>query len=377
MRVFDTFVFDGELALLQHRLAELYELVDRFVLVEAKRTYCNEPKPLCFAEHREQFSWADDKICAIALDNLGGPQLTPRERAAIQRNAIRLGLRDAAPDDVVLILDADEIPSRALLQKLRREGLREPGRLAMTRHYEFLNTLAPASPCCPRVGAPFPMELGAPRPGPWTKLDAAWFGHSGVAVRYMDLCGDPARAVTPSSAFELRFGSTLSAVIDDAGRHLTAVDSAARLERKLGRVFHSEYASDRGMSVAHLAHCRRFGIHHRGWWYAESPQGALPEDLARLAARHPEMMRRLPMSRMPLRKAMRSWAWLRTWQGLSDPAVRWVDDRLTSLLPLLLVPLLLADWVRGAVVLMLRFSSRSAIAPHRPHKTSATAEATR
>ena len=52
MRIFDTFPFDGELALLEHRLAETYELVDVFVLVEAAETYSGAAKELTFARHR-------------------------------------------------------------------------------------------------------------------------------------------------------------------------------------------------------------------------------------------------------------------------------------------------------------------------------------
>jgi beta-1,4-mannosyl-glycoprotein beta-1,4-N-acetylglucosaminyltransferase len=359
MRIFDTFLFDGELGLLQHRLEETYELVDYFVLVEATRTYRNQPKPLVFAEHRRQFAWAATKIRSVALDGLGGPGLTPREHAAIQRNAILLGLRDAVADDIVLILDADEIPSRELLQQLRSQGLEAPSRLAMTRHYEFLNVLAPASPCCPRAGAAFPMELGLLRPGDWNCLDKRWYGHSGVAVHFRDLSGDQRQGIAGAAAYSLRFGSSITAVIAKAGRHLTGVDCAARLERKLGRVFHEEYADDRGMSILHLLRCRRHGLHHRGWWYAEIPQGELPDDLERLAARQPHMVRTDAVPHMILRRTARTWAWLRVRGSLPDAVVLSIDRHFSVLWPVLAVPLLLADVLRALTVQVLRIVGRS------------------
>jgi beta-1,4-mannosyl-glycoprotein beta-1,4-N-acetylglucosaminyltransferase len=348
MRIVDTFLFDGELGLLQHRLKETYDLVDRFVLVEARRTYRNAPKPWVFAEHREEFAWAADKIRWIGLTTLGSTGLSARERAEIQRNSILLELRDLEPEDIVLLLDADEIPSRSFLERLLCESLPERGgRLAMTRHYEFLNVVAPASPCCPHPQAKFPAELGFIEAGEWHRLDQRWYGHSGVAVRYRDLSSADG---TGHSPYELRYGNRINAVIPETGRHFIAVDSAARLECKLGRVFHEEYATERGLSIPHLRRCRRYGIHHRGWWYAEIPSGELPSDLQSLAVEHPEMVRAQAMPPRFLRRAMRTWAWVRLWSQWPEGTVSWVERHLRWLMPLLLLPLTLADILRAVWV---------------------------
>ncbi len=135
-RIYDTFLFDGELDLLEHRLRENYSDMDVFVLVEAAQTYRGEPKPLLFEENKARFAWADTKLRHVKLDSLGGPAAEPRARAAVQRNSILLGLYDAAPEDVVLLLDADEIPSTGLLRELKAHGLAAPHRLQMTRHYQ-------------------------------------------------------------------------------------------------------------------------------------------------------------------------------------------------------------------------------------------------
>src|SRR5436305_1832763 len=103
MRIVDTFPFDGELDLLEHRIAEIHDLVDAFVIVEAGQTYRGEAKPLTFAAHRHRFAWLGARIRHIRLDSLGSADRSPHERAAIQRDAICLGLRDAAPEDVVLL----------------------------------------------------------------------------------------------------------------------------------------------------------------------------------------------------------------------------------------------------------------------------------
>ena len=126
MRIFDTFPFDGELDLLEYRLRETFDLVDHFVLVEAGETYRGGAKGLAFAEHEQRFGWARSKIRHVRLAALGSSTAAPRERAAVQRNAARLALADAAPDDVVLLLDVDEVPSRSVPGWLRAEGLDRP-----------------------------------------------------------------------------------------------------------------------------------------------------------------------------------------------------------------------------------------------------------
>lgn len=344
MRIFDTFPFDGELDLLEYRLKETFDLVDHFVLVEAGETYRGTPKPFSFAENEARFAWARGKIRHVKLAGLG-PAAPPRERAAVQRNAMRLALADAAPDDIVLLLDVDEVPSRALLERLREDGLDRPRRLAMTRHYGFADALGPRSPCCPDPGDPFPAAAGRRRPGLWESLDPCWHGQSGVAA--------PVRALDARKPFDLRFGLPLGEPLPAAGRHFTSVDPSARLERKLKRVFHQEYDGPRETSPEHLDRCRRYGIHHRGWWYAEQPLGPLPEDLQRLLRDHPRLAAPAPRPALARRLA-RSWSWLRLWKRLPDPAVAAVDRHFERLAPLLALPLLLCDLGRAGLAAGMR-----------------------
>jgi hypothetical protein len=190
VRIFDTFPFDGELDLLEYRLRETFDLVDHFILVEAGETYRGTPKTFTFAENEERFGWARAKIRHVRLAGLGSRTATARERAAVQRNAVRLALADAEPDDVVLLLDVDEVPSRSLLERLRIDGLDRPRRLAMTRHYGFVDTLGPRSPCCPDAADPFPAAAGWSRPGAWDRLESFWHGQSGVAAPARALDGE-------------------------------------------------------------------------------------------------------------------------------------------------------------------------------------------
>lgn len=327
-KLIDTLLFDGELDLLAHRLAETADLVDGFVVVEAGETFQGAPKPLLFAENRASFASFADKIRHVALPRLGGTAATPWDRERVQRDAVLFALDALDPEDVVLILDADEIPSRAVLERLRSEGLDRPRRLLMTRHYEALDLLGPRSPCCPDPHVASGIAHPRLRPGRWDRLDIDWFSRSGVAAPWHSISGGGARR----SLHAIRRETPAAGALPDSGRHLCFVDPAARPARKLGRVAHAELAGRTAEAIVHLDRCRAHGVHHRGWWFAERPLGPLPDDLERLAGRVPEIEhgRRLPA--MPRRRAARAWAWLRT---LAPGAIVPAGDRIYSaMLPL-------------------------------------------
>lgn len=361
-RIYDTFLFDGELDLLEFRLRENYDDTDVFVLVEAAETYRGRPKPFHFEENSARFAWASEKLRPIQMNSLGPKATTPRKRAELQRNAILLALQDASIDDLVLLLDADELPSRSLLQSLRVEGLDRPHRLEMTRHYQKLNFLAPASTCCVDVDQPFAFAGGRIPVPDWNHLTSQWSGRSGVAVPFRAFLGP-----TGLSPYHLRFSAQPWPVLPGAGRHLTAIDPSAQLSRKLGRVFHSEWATERGLYLPHLLRCERHAVHHRGWWYAEKAPGQLPADLKRLADVCPSMLRSAPLPSLLRRRGVRTWAWLRQSERLPDKLVRSVDDHFERWMPALAPMLLLADALRWTAARLTRRAGKGVAAEGHAH----------
>jgi beta-1,4-mannosyl-glycoprotein beta-1,4-N-acetylglucosaminyltransferase len=345
LRIYDSFPFDGELDLLEHRLRETYDLIDVFVLVEAGATYQGTPKGFTFDANKERFAWASPKLRHVKLATLGSAGSSPRQRAAVQRNAAMLVMRDLQPADVVLLLDVDEIPSRECLVALRREPPLIPTRLAMTRHYQYLDLIAPASSCCPDSNEPFAFAKARITPAGWDDLAALWYGTSGVAVPGSALLGDPSGVVVADTPFRLRFAPPRSSV-QRAGRHLSSVDQSTRLEHKLTRVFHTEWAGDRARQPVNLQRCRKHAVHHRGWWYAEAPAGPLPDDLARLRAVSDATARGSPLPASWRRRVVRTWAWLRLWPPWPEPVIQRIDGNFDALLPLLLLPLCVAGLLR-------------------------------
>ena len=50
------------------RLDELYNIVDKFILIEATVTHSGNPKPLYYSENKEDFSKYNDKIIHMVTD---------------------------------------------------------------------------------------------------------------------------------------------------------------------------------------------------------------------------------------------------------------------------------------------------------------------
>ncbi|MEM6303262.1 MAG: hypothetical protein AAF744_00985 [Pseudomonadota bacterium] len=122
MRIFDCFPLFNEIDLLELRLNELWDVVDFFVIVEAKATFTGNPKPLCLranedrlAKYMHKFRYVVVEAFPDGMSNWG--------KEEYQRNALRRELRDLAPDDVVLFSDLDEIPRASVVAGIAKGGI--------------------------------------------------------------------------------------------------------------------------------------------------------------------------------------------------------------------------------------------------------------
>ncbi|PKA61982.1 beta-1,4-mannosyl-glycoprotein beta-1,4-N-acetylglucosaminyltransferase [Apostasia shenzhenica] len=121
-RVLDAVLFSNELDLLEIRFHSLLPFVDLFLLLESNSTFTGFPKPLVFLENIRRFDFAADKIVYGSFTPLPDPQSPPTSfrMESIQRSAVNSLLRQsAAAGDLVIMADADEIPSPHTVQLLR------------------------------------------------------------------------------------------------------------------------------------------------------------------------------------------------------------------------------------------------------------------
>lgn len=118
MMIWDTFLFRDELSMLECRLETLYDVIDRFVIVEGDATLqAGAPKESVFIANRARFSRWSDKITHV-IASLRKPY-NPLQRENDQREQSRLGVLDAAPEDIVMHSDLDEIPHPDALMLMR------------------------------------------------------------------------------------------------------------------------------------------------------------------------------------------------------------------------------------------------------------------
>lgn len=143
--IYDCFIIFNELDLLEIRLNVLKDVVDKFVVVEGTKTHTGKPKPLYFAESRERFAAFADRIIHVVVDDFPEPPAEYSERDAswmrenFQRNAIVRGLKDAKPDDLIVISDLDEIPRPEVIAKAREMKYEGVTALGMEVFCYYLN----------------------------------------------------------------------------------------------------------------------------------------------------------------------------------------------------------------------------------------------
>lgn len=113
--IYDCFTFYNELDILEIRLNELNDVVDKFVIVEATKTFQFNRKPLFYAENKQRFKKFEKKIIHVVVDKYPTWWSKLRKPTAWdyeynQRNQILKGLKKCRQDDIILISDVDEIP---------------------------------------------------------------------------------------------------------------------------------------------------------------------------------------------------------------------------------------------------------------------------
>ncbi|KAK4790893.1 hypothetical protein SAY86_031306 [Trapa natans] len=120
-RVYDAVLFSNEVDILTLRWKELYPYVTQFVLLESNSTFTGLPKPLMFSANRDKFKFVEPRL---TYGNIGGRfknKENPFIEEAYQRVALDhlLKIAGISDDDLLLMSDVDEIPSRHTINLLR------------------------------------------------------------------------------------------------------------------------------------------------------------------------------------------------------------------------------------------------------------------
>ena len=125
-KIYDLILINRELEWLDIRLGQMYSHVDYFVIVEAAKSFTDEPKTLYVKENWDRYAAYHDKIIRHTLTDEGMKFKTTWERETFSRNAMvdqvipfLEGEKKAEIDDVIIIADVDEIPRPDTLTAMR------------------------------------------------------------------------------------------------------------------------------------------------------------------------------------------------------------------------------------------------------------------
>jgi len=117
--VYDSFLFFNELDLLEIRLNVLSKTVDKFVLVEASKTFSNKEKSFFFEDNKERYKQFLDRVIHVKISEYPETK-NAWEMEKYQRNQIALGIQHCQYEDIILISDLDEIPSPEAIMNYKK-----------------------------------------------------------------------------------------------------------------------------------------------------------------------------------------------------------------------------------------------------------------
>jgi beta-1,4-mannosyl-glycoprotein beta-1,4-N-acetylglucosaminyltransferase len=113
--IYDCFIFNDEFDMLETRMSELWDVVDRFVIVEMDKTHSNKPKPLHLRDNLDKIGKYLSKVSHIMVSD-SPPNPTSWNLAQHQRMAMMRGLTQCKDDDIIIISDVDEIPTPEVIK---------------------------------------------------------------------------------------------------------------------------------------------------------------------------------------------------------------------------------------------------------------------
>ncbi len=211
-KIYDCFIFFNELELLEIRLTELYDHVDKFVLVESRETFRGNVKALYFEENKHRFEKFLDKIIHVVVeDRLHVPSAWHREE--FQRNQIVRGLVHCEDNDVIFISDVDEIIRPSKVQDIVTILASIPyGQLPIvlcnqTMYRYYFNR--------------------------FDKKDSPWPGSIAIFYKHLKQC-------CPEYCRKLAQRRLIPFVVNDAGWHFTYMGGHERVATKISAFSHVE-----------------------------------------------------------------------------------------------------------------------------------------
>lgn len=147
MKIYNAFIYFNEIPeLLEIRFAELYDIVDYFIIIESEESFTEVPKRAKFPYYKRRFAQWMDKVRYINIGKISkyikGNDINIRwKKQWFQYDQIKEGLYDAKPEDWLFVGDADEIPRKESILEATEKKLNNRTSIAFTipYHYYYFN----------------------------------------------------------------------------------------------------------------------------------------------------------------------------------------------------------------------------------------------
>ena len=205
MKIYDCFIFNHEVELLELRLNILNDYVDKFVITEGNVTFRGLPKESYFLKNKERFAQWEDKII---LNSITIPECeSPWDREIYSRNSM-IDLDIFEDGDLILTSDTDEIPNPEVLEHAS-EWIKDDSHFTFQQscYAYWVNNL-----CSDK-----------------------WFGTRAATYKYIKNVGvDEIREVTEDES------KITGSLITNGGWHFTSLGNADHIKQKFKSFSHSE-----------------------------------------------------------------------------------------------------------------------------------------
>ena len=239
--MFDCFIMNDELDMLEIRLNTLHQFVEKFVLVESDRTHSGKEKEMYFDNNKSRFEKFLSKIIHLkhtAHSVVDGGQAWGNEN--LQRSTILNALEIAKPTDGLLFIsDIDEIPRPERLLEAKCVVCKRGLPVVFNLHYSmyFMNYVSET----PSRGAYLYKPEDAKRVHDMFKCER----HDPSSFRW--------------HANDVRYINDFPS-IDDAGWHFSTMGGVDVIKKKLDSYAHLEFNTPELSSEEHLLKCMKDGV---------------------------------------------------------------------------------------------------------------------
>lgn len=112
--IYQCMMFRDEFDLLEKQFETMWDVVDRFVIMEAPISHSGKPKPLYFQENLGRFEKYLSKVSHVIVEDsppFDGTEQSTWAIEAHQRDAMMRALGGCKPNDIIVVVDCDEIPN--------------------------------------------------------------------------------------------------------------------------------------------------------------------------------------------------------------------------------------------------------------------------